>query len=173
MMMMQSIEMQALDALIIHAGLNDDVDAARHARRLLEKKRAELEKAQASVHLGFCELARLYRQLNEIGSEPESDADDVASLPRRLRRRVRSRSTASSSYGVPLPSAPCRGAVGEDKKRKRSSVVINIGQVNIGGNGAFENNRCFFDAGGQARASIDWEDGEDRRSADRDVPHVD
>ena len=177
MMMMQSIEMQALDALIIHAGLNDDVDAARYARRLLKKKGAELEKAQVSVHLGFCELARLYRQLNEVGSEPESDADvataDVASLPRRLRRRVTGLPSGSSSSGAPEPAAPCRGAVGEEKKRKRSSVVINIGQVNIGGNGAFENNRGFFDAGGQARASVDWEDGEDRRSADRDVPHVD
>ena len=48
--------------------------------------------------------------------------------------------------------------------------------MNIAAEGAFENIRGFFDAGGQARASVDLEDrdGEDRRSVDCDgVPHVD
>ena len=143
-----------MDALIIQAGLNRDQDGAEFVRALLKRKRRELEKAQADVHLGFCALARLDRQWRQMMedfdlSDPDSGSDGET-LPRAFRGAALGRDTA------PEPSAPCRGAVGEHKKRKQTPVCINIGQVNIADR-AFENNR------GTVSGRFNFDDTEDRR----------
>ena len=191
---MVCLETHALNALITTAGLNRDQDAATFAGRLLSRKRRDLEVAQADVQRGFGELARLYRQLGAVIEDNQlNDLEDSASdveaastatppraFPRRILNRNKAPEPSAPEPSAPEPSAHSRGAVGTHKrKRSPASVCINkcnIGQVNIGAEGAFENIRGFFDAGGQARASVDLEDrdGEDRRSVDCDgVPHVD
>ena len=184
-----TLETHALNALITTADLNRDQDAATFAGRLLSRKRRDLEVAQADVQRGFGELARLYRQLGAViednqlndleDSASDVEAASTATPPRAFPRRILNRNKAPEP-SAPEPSAHSRGAVGTHKrKRSPASICINkcnIGQVNIGAEGAFENIRGFFDAGGQARASVDLEDrdGEDGRSVDRDgVPHVD
>ena len=106
--LLQSIENQALDALIIQAGLNRDQDGAEFVKALFKRKRRALEKAQADVHLGFCALAwldRHWRQMMENNglSDPDSDSD-VETLPRAFPGAALGGNTA------PEPWAPCGGA---------------------------------------------------------------